>query len=97
MANTVVTSVVVAPKRNELGAFQVKITGGGFAKSPYKWFYGRKIFPASNKFFGRKLYGRICGLIEESARSGEKASWQRAANKGAWANQKISEAIGACD
>ena len=81
MTNTVVTDIVVTPKSKEPGAFQVAITGGGFAKTPYKWFYGERIFPASRKYFGRNLYGQICGLIRKSAKSGEKIRWHKASQR----------------
>ena len=81
MGDTMVTDIAVWPKRNEPGAFQVAITGGDFAKAPYKWFYGRKIFPASRKYFGRNLYGQICGLIRKSAELDKKVSWHKASQR----------------
>ncbi len=93
-----IREIEVWSKKNEPGAFQVRITGGDFSKSPYKWFCGEagKIFPASSKYFRRKLYGKICTLIRAADKSGKKESWTRLP-KGAHAHQARCEAAGACE
>ena len=95
---TEIRRIEVWPKRNEPGAFQVRIQGGDFAKTPYKWFYGQnKIFPAKSKFFGRENYGRICNLIREAHANDSKVVWQKPIPRSAYGHQRGAQASGACD
>ncbi len=56
------------------GAFLVVITGKGFNKKGYKWFYGiDKTWPASTPTdFGTELYHYICTLIRKVATTKKK-------------------------